>query len=81
MFNYFKAISLAMGVLADLGMAMDPSSEEGSNLSQREIVLLAVKTVFRVMNSFGAQVTNTSMNDEEFSNMIKEEFQNALSGI
>jgi hypothetical protein len=73
MFNYFKAISLAMSILADLGMAMDPSSEEGTNLSQREIVRLAVRAVFKIGQSFGAEFTNADFNDNEFLGMMKEE--------
>jgi hypothetical protein len=78
MFNYFKAISLAMAILADLGSAIDPASEEGANLSQKEIVRLAVRAVFRVAGSFGARLANVKMNDDEFAAMVKEEVENAF---
>lgn len=78
MFNYFRAISLAMGTLSDLGEAMTPASEEGTNLSQREIVRIAIRTTFRVAKAFGAQLSNADLTDSEFLVTIKEELQRVI---
>ena len=58
MSKWLKAFSLAMTVLASVGEAMDPKSEEGATLTQREIVRVAVRTIFAAAGTFGADISN-----------------------
>ena len=76
---YFKALQQAVGLASDLALAMSPESEEGSNLSQKEIVRIAVRGAFRMATAFGANISNANMSDQDFSNMLKEELQQVIN--
>ena len=70
--KFFKAMSIGMTVLAAVMEAMDADSDEGSNISQREFVRIAIRSGLAAVNAFGAEITNT---DEDVVGIIEEELK------
>ena len=66
----FKAISIGMVVLGAVAEALDPDSDEGQNISQREFVRIAIRSGLAAVKAFGKEITNT---DEDVTEIIKEE--------
>lgn len=72
--KWFKAMSIGMTVLGAVAEAMDPSSDEGENISQREFVRIAIRSGLAAVRAYGKEITNT---DEDVTEIIKEELANA----
>jgi len=68
--KWFKAMSIGMTVLGAVASALDPDSDEGENISQREFVRIAIRSGLAAVNAFGKEITNT---DEDITEIIKEE--------
>ena len=68
----FKAFSIGMTVLAALGEAMEEGSDEGTDISQREFVRIAIRSGLAAVKAFGKEITNT---DEDITAIIEEELE------
>lgn len=74
----FKGMAMANGFVGDMARAMDPESDEGRNISQEEIIQMTIRGIFRVAMAMGAELSNVSMSNEEFMQMIKRELDVVL---
>lgn len=70
MTKIFRALSIGMTVLGAVAEAINPDSDEGQNISQREFVRIAIRSGLAAVRAFGKEITNT---DENVVDMIKEE--------
>ena len=68
----FKALSIGMTVLGAVAEAIGPDSDEGTNISQREFVRIAIRSGLSAVKAFGKEITNT---DEDIVDIIREELQ------
>lgn len=72
MTKYFKALSIGMLVVAAVADSMDEGSDEGSDISQREFVRIAIRSGLAAVKSFGKEIINT---EEDIVQVIKEELE------
>lgn len=67
----FKALSVGMTVLAAVGEALDPDSDEGKNISQREYIRISLRSGLAAIKAFGQEIVNEP--NVDLVQMIKEE--------
>jgi hypothetical protein len=75
--NIFKAISTGMAVLTSVGEAVDPASEGGEKITEREVIRIGVRSALTAVRSFNAEIVKDDSID--LIEIVREELQ--LAGM
>jgi hypothetical protein len=68
-----KALGIGYQVIEAVFDAIDPDSDEGSNISQAEFVRICVRSGFAAVDTFGAKIVNDP--DVDLMEIMKEELE------
>ena len=71
----FKAISIGMQVLASLAEALDPSSEGGEKITEREMIRIGIRAALAGARAFNAEIVKD--NSIDLMEIVREELEMA----